>query len=128
MWTTHRRLAASGAQSVEDIRALGHPVIAFSDGLWTDLKEIRAFLFGHMYRAPQVMAEREKVTGVVMDLFPLFLAQPRLMPDRWQTALTQAADETTLARLVCDYIAGMTDRFALQEHVRLQGEGLLPPG
>lgn len=120
--TSQEALAASGAQSVEEIRALGRPVIAFSDGLWRDLKEIRAFLFGHMYRAPRVMAEREKVTGVVNDLFPLFLDQPDLMPVRWQTSVDAAADETVLARLVCDYIAGMTDRFALQEHDRLIGK------
>ncbi|WP_428924664.1 deoxyguanosinetriphosphate triphosphohydrolase [Marinibacterium sp. SX1] len=114
-------LAGSGAGSVEEIRHHGAPVIAFSDGLWADLKEIRAFLFGHMYRAPRVMEEREKVTGVVMDLFPLYLDQPDLMPTRWQKAVAQVPDDTTLARLVSDYIAGMTDRFALQEHHRLFG-------
>lgn len=117
--TSRAALEASGAQSVAQIRALGHPVIAFSPGLWADLKEIRAFLFGHMYRAPQVMVEREKVTQVVNDLFPLFLSKPDLMPDRWHTGVAEAQDETALARLVCDYIAGMTDRFALQEHDRL---------
>ena len=117
--TSRALLDASGAGSVEEIRALGAPVIAFSDRLWTDLKEIRAFLFGHMYRAPEVMRKREEVTCVVNDLFPLFLSRPDLMPVRWQKAVAQAADDTTLARLVCDYIAGMTDRFALQEHARL---------
>ena len=117
--TSRALLDASGAGSVEEIRALGAPVIAFSDQLWTDLKEIRAFLFGHMYRAPEVMRKREEVTCVVNDLFPLFMEQPGLMPVRWQKAVAQAADDTTLARLVCDYIAGMTDRFALQEHARL---------
>ncbi|MGR3803458.1 deoxyguanosinetriphosphate triphosphohydrolase [Marinibacterium profundimaris] len=117
--TSRALLDASGAQSVEEIRHNGTPVIAFSDALWADLKEIRAFLFGHMYRAPEVMKKRQEVTCVVNDLFPLFMAHPDLMPARWQKAVAQAADDTTLARLVCDYIAGMTDRFALQEHQRL---------
>ncbi|MAY44613.1 Deoxyguanosinetriphosphate triphosphohydrolase [Marinibacterium anthonyi] len=115
------RLAASGAQSAADIRHLGAPVIAFSDSLWADLKQIRTFLFGHMYRAPAVMKKRQEVTCVVNDLFPLFMAQPDLMPTRWQKAVKP--DDTALARLVSDYIAGMTDRFALQEHARLLGPG-----
>lgn len=117
------KLAASGAQSAADIRHFGAPVIAFSDSLWADLKEIRAFLFGHMYRAPAVMKKREEVTCVVNDLFPLFMDRPELMPSRWQSRVVQAADDTALARLVSDYIAGMTDRFALQEHARLLGSG-----
>ncbi len=116
--TSRGLLAASGARSVEAIRHNGAPVITFSDALWTDLKTIRAFLFKNMYRAPSVMAKRAEVTEVVEDLFPLFLSRPDLMPDRWQADLAKA-DETARARRVSDYIAGMTDRFALQEHARL---------
>ena len=59
---------------------------------------------------------------MVEDLFPLFLNDPSLLPDRWQAEVAQATSETDLARLVSDYIAGMTDRFALQEHDRLIGK------
>lgn len=114
-------LDASGARCVEDIRTLGHPVIRFSDGLWRDLQDIRGFLFREMYRAPPVMKIRGEVTQVVEDLFPLFLGNPGLMPDRWHVDIAKAQGETGLARLVSDYIAGMTDRFALQEHARLIG-------
>ncbi|MFV1493625.1 deoxyguanosinetriphosphate triphosphohydrolase [Phaeobacter sp. JH20_36] len=113
------RLAASGAQSVEDVRALGAPVVVFSDALWADLKEIRAFLFTRMYRAPSVMRKRAEVSKVVEALFPHFLNHPAEMPARWQGDIAAATDETALARIVSDYIAGMTDRFALQEHRRL---------
>ncbi len=116
--TSQALLEDSGAATVEDIRHLGRPVIKFSDALWADLKEIRAFLFTRMYRAPSVMKKRAEVTAVVEALFPLFMQRPELMPARWQTRL-QNVDETTLARTVSDYIAGMTDRFALQEHARL---------
>lgn len=114
-----QRLSDSGAQSVEDVRNLGAPVVVFSDTLWPDLKEIRAFLFTRMYRAPSVMRKRAQVSKVVETLFPHFLANPQDMPDRWQGDIAAAGDETALARVVSDYIAGMTDRFALQEHRRL---------
>ncbi len=119
--TSTRLLRASGAGRVEDIRALDHSVIRFSPDLWRDLKAIRAFLFKRMYRAPSVMAERARVTVVVKALFPLFLADPGLMPADWQADIAAADDETAMARVVSDYIAGMTDRFALQEYMRLVG-------
>ena len=118
--TSRIHLAETGAQSVEDIRHLGRPVIRFSDRLWADLKLIRSFLFSNMYRAPSVMVEREKVTRIVNDLFPLFLSKPDLLPKEWRRNV-DAQDEVALARCVSDYISGMTDRFALQEHARLIG-------
>lgn len=118
--TSRKLLAESGARSVEDIRHLGRPVIRFSDALWADLKQIRSFLFTNMYRAPSVMVERERVTCIVNDLFPLFLSNPDLLPAEWRRNV-DARDEVALARSVSDYISGMTDRFALQEHARLIG-------
>ena len=120
--TARANLAASGAQSVEEIRLLGRPVVCFSPGLWEQLKEIRAFLFRRMYRAPSVMKIRLEVAVVVEELFALFLNDPGLLPERWYHDLARAAgDEVAVARIVSDYIAGMTDRFALQEHARLLG-------
>lgn len=119
--TARLLLAESGVQSVEEVRALGHPVVKFSDPLWRDLKEIRAFLFTRMYRAPSVMEKRAKVAKVVEALFPYFLDNPLEMPERWQADIAAAEDRTALARIVSDYIAGMTDRFALQQHERLIG-------
>ncbi|MEO0402187.1 MAG: deoxyguanosinetriphosphate triphosphohydrolase [Pseudomonadota bacterium] len=118
--TSAALLATSGATSVADIRHLGRPVIRFSDKMWADLQEIRAFFFTNMLRAPSVMEKRAEVTKVVTELFPLFLAQPDLLPNRWVGDVARAdSDPTALARVVADYIAGMTDRFALQEHRRL---------
>jgi dGTPase len=118
--TSRERLAASGATSAADIRHAGAPVIRFSDAMWRDLREIRDFLFKRMYRAPSVMEKRAEVTQVVEELFPLFLAQPDLLPRHWARQIEQAGtDRILLARMVADYIAGMTDRFALQEHERL---------
>ncbi|MCZ8153692.1 MAG: deoxyguanosinetriphosphate triphosphohydrolase [Rhodobacteraceae bacterium] len=117
------RLAAAQPKSVEDIRHLGTTVIRFSKPLYQELKAIRSFLFHRMYRAPSVMAERAKVTRIVNDLFPLFMARPDLLPAEWRADIEAARDEVTLARIVADYVAGMTDRFAIQEHARLMGGG-----
>ena len=121
--TSRVLLTDANAHSVEEIRNLGQPVIRFSDEMWPNLRAIRKFLFARMYRAPAVMKIRAEVTDVVEDLFPLFLEKPSLMPADWTNSIAQAgADRTMLARIVADYIAGMTDRFALQEHVRLIGD------
>jgi dGTPase len=113
------RLTAAQPRSVEEIREMGTTVIRFSKPLYQELKAIRSFLFHRMYRAPSVMAERAKVTRVVNDLFPLFMARPELLPAEWRADIEAAQDEVTLARIVADYVAGMTDRFAIQEHARL---------
>jgi dGTPase len=115
------RLSAAQPKSVDDIRHMGTTIIRFSKPLYQELKAIRSFLFHRMYRAPSVMAERARVTQVVNDLFPLFLREPALLPAEWQADIAAATDETVLARIVADYVAGMTDRFALQEHARLCG-------
>jgi len=113
------KIEASGAQSAQDIRDLGMPVIAFSKSVWRDLKVIRAFLFTHMYRAPKVVEMRKTVTHVVQELFPFFLENTEQLPAEWRADVECAQSDTALARIVSDYIAGMTDRFALQEHGRL---------
>lgn len=115
------RLDAAQPKSVDDIRAMGTPIIRFSKPLFQELKAIKSFLFQRMYRAPSVMAERAKVTRVVQELFPLFQRRPDLLPPEWQRDVAEARDEVALARVICDYVAGMTDRFALQEHARLTG-------
>jgi dGTPase len=114
-------LAQSGAQSAHDIRHLGYPVIRFSDEVFAGLREIREFLFTRMYRAPSVMQKREEVTVVIRELFPLFLNDPSHLPKDWQDELKEA-DQTAIARRVCDYISGMTDRYALLEYERILGQ------
>ncbi|MBK5947801.1 deoxyguanosinetriphosphate triphosphohydrolase [Rhodobacter veldkampii DSM 11550] len=113
------RLAALHPRSVDDIRQMEGPIIRFSKPLYQNLKAIKGFLFTRMYRAPSVVAERQRVTGMVNALFPLFLDRPELLPDDWQADVAQARDRTELARVVLDYVAGMTDRFAIQEYTRL---------
>lgn len=113
------RLSSAGARSVDDIRGLGTTVIRFSKPLFQDLKSVRSFLFTRMYRAPSVMKERARVTEVVNGLFPLYLNRPELLPPEWQIDIAAAKDQVQLARVVADYVSGMTDRFALAEGARL---------
>ena len=113
------RLEAAKPRSVEEIRAMEGTVIRFSKPLYQELKAIRSFLFTRMYRAPTVMVERARVSAVIADLFPLFMARPELLPHEWREDVAAAMDKTALARIVADYVAGMTDRFAIQEHARL---------
>lgn len=120
--TSRAALAEVDAQSVEELRACGRPVVQFSAALWGGLKEIRSFLFTRMYRAPSVVTMRKEVTIVVKELFPLFLTEPTLLPSRWHADLANCDTETAVARMVSDYISGMTDRYALQQHEQLLGK------
>jgi len=114
-------LARAAPASAAEVRHLGRAVIRFSPALWADLQQIRKFLYARMYRAPSVNEMRKQVHGVVSDLFPFYLEQPRYLPPEWRDDVARATDKTALARLVSDYIAGMTDRFALEQHARLLG-------
>ena len=92
---------------------------AFVDGMVEDIREIRAFLFERMYRHWRVLRMRRKAGGVVQDLFRICMETPGVMPDDWRAVAAHAVSETARARVVADWIAGMTDRFALEEHRQL---------
>ncbi|MEM8631766.1 MAG: deoxyguanosinetriphosphate triphosphohydrolase [Pseudomonadota bacterium] len=124
--TSRALLDAAQPRSAQDVRNSGGQVIAFSENMLTHLQGIRAFLFERMYRAPSVMSVRDEVTAVVEELFPRYLEAPELLPDRWQADIRAATSQTEVARMVADYIAGMTDRFALQQHARLTGKPPYP--
>lgn len=117
-------LARLAPRSADDVRQAGRPIIGFSPDVRKDVQVIRTFLFHRMYRAPEVVAMRAKVTQIVRELFPLFMARTDLLPKQWRKDVEAAANETDLARIVLDYIAGMTDRFAIEEHGRLIGGDL----
>ena len=119
-------LRALAPRSAQDIRDAGRMMVQFSPELWADLKQVRTFLFQRMYRAPSVVEMRRQVTGVIRALFPIYMTQPQMLPREWAGDVAAAQNETAMARLVSDYISGMTDRFALQEFTRLTGETVLP--
>ncbi len=125
---SRHNLADLNPQTVHDVRHAGRMMVQFSPDLWTDLKVIRNFLFERMYRAPAVVEMRVVVTKMVDDLFPFFMENTDELPKQWRKDVADAPDKVALARIVADYIAGMTDRFAIQEHTRLIGGEDIPKG
>jgi len=114
---TRRRLADSGVESADAVRGLGQPIAAFSEAMGNHDRALKRFLHQRMYRHQRVNRMSSKARRVVRELFRLFLAEPERLPAEWR-ALT-GGSEAERARLVADYLAGMTDRFALDEHRRL---------
>ena len=110
---TRRRIAALAPRSAEAIRAAPGPVVGFAAETAAALGEIRRFLHARMYRHWRVARMVRKTRLVAAELFTLLHAEPGLLPEEWAWA---AADR---AETVTDYVAGMTDRFALDEHRRL---------
>ena len=111
-----RRLAALMPQSAADVRAAPDAVIAFSPAMAAADKAIKGFLYPRMYRSDRVMLVMGEAEQVVRDLYAHFAAHPDDLPAEWGEGL---ADPATRARRIADYIAGMTDRYALVEHARL---------
>jgi dGTPase len=116
--TTAGRLARLKPGSADDIRNAGETMVTFSPGLAAEEKELKAFLYKNMYRADDVMRVRADAERVVLELFDAYFADPRKMPEGWREGLDRAT-ERIKARDVADFLAGMTDTYALKEHRRL---------
>jgi dGTPase len=112
------RLAAAKPRSAEDVRAAGKPLIGFSDEMNEHQAALRRFLMARMYRHYKVNRSRSHAKRILKELFDLFLSQPELLPPDWQLGADGPMGQKT-ARRVCDYIAGMTDEYAIEEHRRL---------
>jgi dGTPase len=115
---TRAQIAAAKPRTAEEVRRLGRPLVIFSPDMAAKVKALRVFLFARMYRHYRVNRMISKARRVVSDLFQLFLDEPSCLPTEWR-ARAEAPRSPKTARLVADYIAGMTDRFALTEHRRL---------
>jgi dGTPase len=115
---TQSLLAASKVKSADGVRALGTPVVAFSAEMRDNDRALKAFLYERMYRHCRVAQMGQKAHHVVHDLFALYLAEPQSLPSEWGR-LAAGPDDPQTARIAADYLAGMTDRFALEEHRRL---------
>jgi dGTPase len=114
---TKRRIVEAGVTTVNDIRGLGAPTAGFSDEMRANDKALKAFLWDHMYRHYRVSRMASKARRTVQEMFHFLLANMDCLPTEWQQAAPGTAE--TRARIVADYIAGMTDRYALDEHRRL---------
>jgi len=115
---TRLRAKAAKVASAAEVRGLGHALVAFSPAMNEDLSRLRQFLYDRMYRHWKVNRTRSQARRILAEMFQLFLAEPDVMPGEWGVRAL-AAGEVGRARVVCDYIAGMTDRFAIEEHRKL---------
>jgi len=115
---TAHRIEAANPQSADDIRAHGRPVAGFSDAMRENDAGIKKFLFANMYRHYKLNRMTSKGRRVIRDLFGLLVAEPECLPTEWREQAGATGSEQT-AQLVADYVGGMTDRFALDEHRRL---------
>ncbi len=114
--TLEERLAAQRIRSLDDVRALGRPIAGFSPPVEAQRLELKAFLMDNLYRHYRVMRMAEKAKRVMTELFEAYMSEPRQLPPH---VLERQRLGEPLPRVVADYIAGMTDRFALEEHRKL---------
>jgi dGTPase len=118
MTETRARAAASRVASPADVRGLGGALVAFSSEMSEDLARLRAFLFERMYRHWRVNRTRSQARRLLAEMFDLFLTEPEVLPTEWFER-QRDHDDAGRARVICDYIAGMTDRYAIEEHRKL---------
>jgi len=117
---SRRRLRDSGVKSIEDVRNAARPLVAFSDPVREQSLELKRFLRTHLYDHYRVRRMTGKAERIVTDLFGIFMDDSQLLPPQFQDKVRgTAGDRAALARVVADYIAGMTDRYAIREHRRL---------
>ena len=112
---THARIQSAGLDSVESLQALDYNVVAYSDEMAALNQQLKDFLFANMYKHYRVVRMQTKAERVVADLFSVYAETPEILPNEIQ----RNGLESDRHRTICDYLAGMTDRFALQEHKRL---------
>jgi dGTPase len=113
-----KRAALLKPKTAAEVRAAGEPLVGFSDEMRQHERALRRFLFDRMYRHYRIARVRSQARRILKDLFELFLAEPDLLPDRWREQAS-AVEGAERAVVVCDYIAGMTDPYAINEHRRL---------
>jgi dGTPase len=116
--SSRETLAGIRPQSVEDVHDAGRTIVTFSAAMGAREKDLKGFLYANLYRHPDVMALRAGAEQIVNELFDRFMDDPRAMPEGWREGLDRA-EERVKARHVADFLAGMTDTYAIREHMRL---------
>ncbi|HEY4666463.1 MAG TPA: deoxyguanosinetriphosphate triphosphohydrolase [Anaerolineales bacterium] len=119
---TSARIEAAKVRTVEDLQMLGYNLVKYADDFAVLNQELKDFLYSHMYQHFRVVRMQTKAERIVEDLFAAYVGKPEILPPETQAK----ARESELYRTVCDYLAGMTDRFAIQEHRKLFEPELLP--
>ncbi len=119
---TDQRLRESGVRSVDELQRLPYNVVGFSEEMHSRNRQLKDFLYANLYRHYRVMRMAVKAERIVTDLFKAYQAEPAIMPRHVQNKIQQRG----LERTICDYIAGMTDRYAVEEHQKLFDPAMLP--
>lgn len=119
---TRQRIEIHGPRSAADLRTLERPLAAFSDAMADHDRNLKAFLHENMYRHERVTRMAARAKAVVGDLFNRYMADPTCLPKEWRARIEPLAAPDA-ARHIADFIAGMTDRYALQQHDTLFGDG-----
>ena len=119
---TERRVWQSGVQTIDDVRAAGRPLVGFSDSFAAEERDLKRLLYDRLYAAPELQGVREQAEQVVSNLAAAYRADPPLLPSAWQCE----GDRLHQLRTIGDFIAGMTDRFAIARHEELVGPVNLP--
>jgi dGTPase len=122
---TARRVADAGVETVEDVRAAGRALSGFSEAVAEEERQLKAFLYANMYRSPPILAIQDQARSIIAGLFAAYRADPRLLPEPWRL---DGGDEGHLLRRIGDFIAGMTDRYAIRLHRELVGPVDMPDG
>jgi dGTPase len=120
---TDARIAAAGVRSVADLQLLAHNVIGWSEAMAARNKQLKRFLYDNLYRHYRVARMEAKAEQVLTDLFAAYTRRPDMLPKETRLRADESGD---VYRAVCDYLAGMTDRFALDEHYKLFDPYTLP--
>lgn len=115
VYTTQQRLRDSNVRSVEELQRLPYNVIAFSEDMHRRNRQIKDFLYAKLYRHYRVVRMQVKAERILTNLFNAYRAEPSILP----THVQEQVEQFGLERTICDYIAGMTDRFAIEEHQKL---------
>jgi len=119
---TERRVRESGVETIEGVRAAGRPLAGFSDGLAAEERELKRFLYARLYDLPELRPVRREAERVVANLAGAYRDNPALLPPAWQ----RDGDAVRQSRNIGDFIAGMTDRFAIARHEEMVGPVSLP--
>lgn len=122
---TRQRIEQAGVQSANEVRACGQRLVSFSPDMQAQSQALKHFLFHQLYRHAQVMQTMDAARQVVRELFSAYLLQPSMMKPRYALRAQQADSAAAQARVVADFVAGMTDRYAAKEHERITGQRLL---
>jgi dGTPase len=113
--STDKEINKNKVKSVEELQRLPHNVICFSDEMGKNNRELKDFLFKNLYQNHRVIRMQVKAENIISDLFSAYKKNPYMLPKHIQDGI----DKKGLERSICDYIAGMTDRFATEEHQKI---------